>query len=323
MDFREFTEKYQQKEVTETPNVVEGHPTVSVCVQTYQHASYIRDCLDGILMQKTGFPFEILLGEDNSKDGTREICIEYAKNYPGKIRLFLHHRENNMAIDGRPTGRFVFLYNLFHANGKYMAFCEGDDYWTDPLKLQKQIGFLEQHPDYAFSMGRLKKKTENTGQVVEKRELNSTSKKQLTLRDYLLGNFSQLSTFVFRKKNMRIPAWLATTSIADQSLVILAAKTGKIKYHNDFFSVYRINEGSLTHSIDAGRFKKGALEWLDQVNRYTDCRYSNIIAYRKRMFSLFYRILKSRHSMAGFFHKAVYVIMYKLGVFYFKHFHKK
>src|SRR5690606_25596514 len=109
---------------------------------------YIRECLDSILMQKTDFPFEILLGEDASTDGTREISIEYADKYPDKIRLFLHHRENNIEILGTPTGRFNSLYNLFSARGTFIALCEGDDFWTDEKKLQKQYEFMVTNPDY-------------------------------------------------------------------------------------------------------------------------------------------------------------------------------
>lgn len=125
------------------PNNMPDEPLLSVCVQTYLHVDYIKQCLDGILMQKTTFLFEILLGEDDSTDGTRAICIEYAKKHPDKIRLFLHSRENNIIIDGNPTGRFNFLYNLSKIRGKYIALCEGDDYWTDPYKLQKQVDILE------------------------------------------------------------------------------------------------------------------------------------------------------------------------------------
>jgi len=83
--------KCQKKDVIEFENSTENSdPVVSVCVQTYQHVNYIKKCLEGILMQKTKFKFEIILGEDDSKDGTRDICIDYAKKYPDKIRLFLH-----------------------------------------------------------------------------------------------------------------------------------------------------------------------------------------------------------------------------------------
>ena len=123
-------------------------PFVSVLVVTYNHANYIRQCLDGILMQQTNFSFEIILGEDESNDGTREICMEYAERFPKKIKLLLHSRENVLYIDGRPTGRANLIACLKESNGKYIAQCEGDDYWTDPLKLQQQVDFLENNDDY-------------------------------------------------------------------------------------------------------------------------------------------------------------------------------
>src|SRR5690242_14630931 len=95
MNFDEFKKKYQKIPVDVFPTKLIENPLVSVCVQTYQHVHYIKDCLEGILIQQTDFPFEILLGEDQSIDGTREVCIEYAQKYPDKIKLFLHHRENN------------------------------------------------------------------------------------------------------------------------------------------------------------------------------------------------------------------------------------
>ena len=99
MNFEEFRNKYQKVPVDEYPNTVLKDipkPMVSCRVSTYMHAPYIKQCLDGVLMQKTEFPFEIVIGEDESNDGTREICIEYAQKYPDKIRLFLHSRENNI-----------------------------------------------------------------------------------------------------------------------------------------------------------------------------------------------------------------------------------
>jgi glycosyltransferase involved in cell wall biosynthesis len=150
MNFEAFKKKYELKKVEENRNTVSKSPMVSVCIQTYQHVNYIKECLDGVIMQKTNFPVEILLGEDASTDGTREICIKYAEKHPDKIRLFLHHRENNIKINGSPTGRFNFSYNLYSARGKYIALCEGDDYWTDPRKLQKQVDFLEENTEFVL-----------------------------------------------------------------------------------------------------------------------------------------------------------------------------
>ena len=115
---------------------------VSVCVQTYQHADYIRDCLDGILMQVTDFPFELLLHDDASVDGTVEICREYAEKYPEIIKP-IFQKENKYSQGICPFTE----YQIPRARGKYIAFCEGDDYWTDTQKLQKQVEILDANKD--------------------------------------------------------------------------------------------------------------------------------------------------------------------------------
>ena len=108
------------KEVMEYNSKVSKKSLVSVVVVTYQHEKYIRECLDGILQQKTNFPFEIIIGEDQSSDGTREICKEYADKYPEKIRLFLHSRENVIYINGNATGRYNFLECLKSSTGNIL-----------------------------------------------------------------------------------------------------------------------------------------------------------------------------------------------------------
>jgi glycosyltransferase involved in cell wall biosynthesis len=121
-------------------------PMVSVVVPTYQHAAFIGQCLDSILMQRTSFPIEVLVGEDESSDGTREICQRYAAEHPDRIRLFLRSRKEVIHINGKPTGRSNLLKLFAAARGKYIAWCDGDDYWTDPLKLAKQVALLEGDP---------------------------------------------------------------------------------------------------------------------------------------------------------------------------------
>ena len=96
-------------------------PKVSVCVQAYNHASYIAQALDSVLMQETDFDFELIIGEDESSDGTREICIRYAEQHPDRIRLFLRSREDVIYINGRATGRYNFVENLRAARGEYIA----------------------------------------------------------------------------------------------------------------------------------------------------------------------------------------------------------
>lgn len=153
MTFDEFRVKYEKVQVEEYPNKVLDripNPVVSVHVITYEHANFIDQAVRSVLMQKTNFSFEIIIGDDDSRDGTRELCIEYAKMHPDKIRLFLHKNENNIAIDGDRSHVFQYAYNSFQLRGEYVAVCSGDDYWTDPLKLQKQVDFMNKNQRYSY-----------------------------------------------------------------------------------------------------------------------------------------------------------------------------
>jgi glycosyltransferase involved in cell wall biosynthesis len=121
-------------------------PLVTICCITYNHAPYIRDAIEGFLMQKTNFPFEIIIHDDASTDGTTEIVKEYADKYPNLIVPILQ-KENQYS-----KGVKILSNHLWKkVSGEYIASCEGDDYWTDPLKLQKQVDFLEKNPDYSVT----------------------------------------------------------------------------------------------------------------------------------------------------------------------------
>lgn len=126
-------------------------PLVSICCLSFNHKRFIAKCLDGFLMQETNFDYEILVHDDASKDGTDEIIKEYAAKYPNKI--FPIYEEVNRYSNGY-KGKMDIVFNYARARGKYIATCEGDDYWTDPHKLQKQVDFLESHPDYSVCFHR-------------------------------------------------------------------------------------------------------------------------------------------------------------------------
>lgn len=114
-------------------------PLVSVKIITYNHAPFIVQAIEGVLQQKTSFPFELVIGEDCSTDGTREIVFEYQKKHPDIIRVVTSDKNVGMKKNG--------LRTLNACQGKYVAFCEGDDYWQSPYKLQKQVDYLEGHPE--------------------------------------------------------------------------------------------------------------------------------------------------------------------------------
>lgn len=215
-------------------------PLVSVTVATYQHVNYIKDCLNGILMQKTDFSYEIVLGEDGSSDGTQEICKEYAEKYPDKIRLFIRDRNLSQFVneDGS-TSRFNGLWNRMSARGKYIAWCEGDDYWIDPLKLQKQVDFLETHSDYTmcFHNAFVYYVQQHTVKLFN----DFTSNCDLSMHDAIHNWFVPTASILVRKEICFPPNWLARIYCGDYPLIIYARYKGKVRCFHDIMSVYRVN----------------------------------------------------------------------------------
>ena len=132
-------------------------PTVIVWCLTYNQKDYIRDALNGFVMQQTTFPFEVVVHDDASTDGTTEIVMDYACRYPDIVKPMVE-KENQWQKGG--LKHIISIMNEQHRRGKYIAFCEGDDYWTDPNKLQRQVDFLEKNPDYSMCFHSAKKKYE-------------------------------------------------------------------------------------------------------------------------------------------------------------------
>ena len=128
---------------TSDPERLCRHPVVSVHMLAYNHEPYIRQAIEGVMMQKTDFEFELVIGEDCSQDKTREICFEYQKRFPDKIRVLWWH-ENVSRLGGN------CFRTTAHCRGEFVAFCEGDDYWIDPLKLQKQVDVMRRYPSVSL-----------------------------------------------------------------------------------------------------------------------------------------------------------------------------
>jgi glycosyltransferase involved in cell wall biosynthesis len=248
MVLKQFKEKYEHKAVDHFPTQVKNNPMVSVCVVTYNHVNYIKQCLDGILNQKIDFDVEILLGDDASTDGTREICVEYARKYPDKIKLFLHHRENNIKIGGKPTGRFNFLYNLYSAQGKYIALCDGDDYWTDAAKLQMQVVFLENNCEYemCFTNTRI---IDDLGNVKHEEFIKGVLKTTYHHKDMPI--WSPALTRVFKNRdfnilNGKVPG-------VDDFMLVYQSTLGKIKYFKKITSSYRVHDKGIYSLISRAK----------------------------------------------------------------------
>ena len=227
-------------------------PLVSVSVITYQHADFIEECLDGILTQQTDFPFEIIIGEDHSTDGTREICKKYAEKHPDKIRLFLRDRSTSGIYDeeGNRVGGFNGKWNRKSARGKYIAICDGDDYWTDPLKLQKQVNFLENNSEYsgicsAYSI------IDSSGTIIKKRK-SLRKGKQISTNIYATSGFPKTSTVLYRNIKKLTNKQLSNlpTANGDVMLYYYMQQFGKLAYLDDVCCNYRLHGGGVHSSRD-------------------------------------------------------------------------
>ena len=267
--------------------------TVSVCVIAYKHARYISQCLESILMQKIDFAYEILLGEDDSDDGTRELCIEYAKKYPAKIRLFLNDRKNVIYINGKPTGRYNFIKLINNAKGKYIAICEGDDYWTDPYKLQKQVDFLENHRSFVCCFHAV----EIISEIPEQGSRIATPHKKksvYTLNDLLKGNFIHTCSVMFRSGLFgEFPEWFDKVAAADWSLHILNAQRGEIGYINEVLGAYRVHMGGIHSSKGEMDKVRGMIETYPYINRYLNYRYNFLIKSR-----MYFKLIEKKMGIA-------------------------
>lgn len=223
-------------------------PLVSVSCITYNHALYIRQCLDGFVMQKTTFPFEVLIHDDASTDGTAEIIKEYEKKYPYIIKPI--YENENQWIKGRRGTR---VFNYPRAKGKYIAFCEGDDYWTDPLKLQKQVDFLEAHPDYGLVHGYVKSYNEKNKSFDDKligSDFKDADQIIIANRIVTLSVCVRMGLYsLYIKEIASNPFW----KMSDYPLWIYIALRSKIHFLNEVVGVYRVLENSASHSNDIGK----------------------------------------------------------------------
>lgn len=209
-------------------------PMVSVCMITYNHEAYIAQAIEGVLTQKTNFPIELIIGEDCSTDNTREICIEYKKKYPEVIKLKL--RENNLGVIGN------FIQTLHEAKSKYIAICEGDDYWTDPLKLEKQVQFMEENKIYSFCFHNATRYFADTNifEDFNKNYKNRSYKtKDLLIKDWFIPTASiLLRTSILPHP---FPKWYYDIYNGDYGLELLLSIKGDFYYMNENMSVYRKN----------------------------------------------------------------------------------
>jgi len=215
---------------------------LSVLMITYNHERYVRQALDSVLMQDVDFEYEIVIGEDCSTDSTRDILLEYSRRFPERFRLLL--REKNMGAIPN------FFSALDECRGQYVALLEGDDFWTSPGKLRKQVAFLDAHQDCAICFHNVLGHFEDDSRI-DFNYVRADQKEMMELEDLLQDNVIPTCSAVFRHRLVRpFPSWVYELKMGDYPLHILNAQHGRIGYINETMGVYRIHSGGVWTGMD-------------------------------------------------------------------------
>lgn len=252
---------------------------VSVICNTYNHELYIRQCLEGFVMQKASFKFEVLIHDDASTDKTADIIREYEAQYPDIIKP-IYQTENQYS---KKTG-IMKTFQYPRVKGKYIALCEGDDYWIDPLKLQKQVDFMEGHPNHSLCFHAHNNEYSNGKSDAIRRY--STDMIECPMEDIIMGGggFMATNSMVYKAGiHKSYPEWVKMCPVGDLPLMLLLSTKGSVGYINEIMSCYRISSiGSWSQRMSCDIKKQ--IDHNSKIKRmwiafdsYTERRYHWII----------------------------------------------
>ena len=246
-------------------------PLVSVIMITYKHETFIAEAIEGVLMQEVDFPVELIIADDCSPDGTGEIVQKFIDEHPnGRWIKYTKHKANKGMMPN-------FVWALEQAKGKYIALCEGDDYWTDPLKLQKQVDFLEANEEYILT-GHDAVIVDSNTTVVSETKLPIKYKRSAS-RDELKQMFWVLTlTMVYRNIDelRNYPVALLNVPNGDTCLISLLGNYGAYHYHEDIKpAAYRIHDGGVWSVLNNNQKIIKQCITLNSLRRYYDQREDN------------------------------------------------
>jgi len=258
--------------------VIKIYPLVSICCTAYNHEKYIADAIESFLMQKTNFPIEIIIHDDASTDNTAEIIREYEKLHP-KIIKPIYQKENQYSQGVKVSAEIVWA----KVKGKYIALCEGDDFWTEPLKLQKQIDFIESQRDYVMCFHAVK--VVDTIKNPIGRHLGPYGKgsKEYTIKENVIGGFVHVSSVVMKTELVKdgMPKWYLNSRHGDFALALYLSAKGKTYYIDEEMSSHRVGvENSLMTKIRQNyskeneiNYQKQRISTINEANKFYGYRY--------------------------------------------------
>lgn len=225
-------------------------PLVTIRCLVYNHEPYLRQCLDGFVMQKTNFPFEAIVHDDASTDRSAEIIREYAKKYPDIIKPIFETENQYSKRDGS-IGRIM----REHTKGKYVAICEGDDYWIDPLKLQKQVDFMENNPDYGLVCTDVDFYYQTKGKLFKAFFENKKYPIKYTYEDFLIKGW-YLAPCTWLLKNELLKSAPLGFVVGDLPILLETSYSSRVKFFPYVTAVYRVLEDSASHRNSFAAYKK-------------------------------------------------------------------
>lgn len=260
-----------------------GDIDVSISCITYNHEKYIKEAIESFLIQKTSFKYEILIHDDASTDRTAEIIKEYEEMYPDVIKV-IYQKENKYSQNIR---RIHDLFNVPRARGKYIALCEGDDFWTDPYKLQKQFDYMEKHSECSLCF-HAAKFIDDDGRETGKIAKISNENYNVLFEELIhkaTPSFIPTASRFYRKALMeKLPDWYYKCSVGDFPMALILGYKGHFHYINEIMSAYRIGvPGSWTNRTIKGENKidgnikvnHDGIYTLKKFNEYTDFKYDS------------------------------------------------
>lgn len=245
---------------------------VSVLMITYNHAPFIAEALDSVLMQEVNFEYDIVIGEDFSTDSTRSILLEYKNRYPDKISLILHGHNVGMHKNYEAV--------LTACKGEYIAVLEGDDYWTSKCKLQKQVDLMDCNP--AFSECFHKVKTIYQESNKEPHEFPAGLRKTaFNLYDVLRNNFIPTPSMLFRKTAVpQLPDAFHRMTNPDWMLHVMCAENGEIGFINEVMGVYRVHSGGVWSATKRVIVLENTIKSAYVINQYLGYRHDRLLRRR-------------------------------------------
>jgi len=245
---------------------------VSVLIITYNHEKFIATAIESVLNQRTSFEIEIVVGEDCSTDGTRKILEEFQEKFPDKIKLLLHDKNVGMHRN--------FEMVLTKCAGEYIAVLEGDDYWTDSLKLQRQVEFMEANPDCTECFHKVTVIYQDKSQQSHDFPVGVT-KAKFNLEDVVSSFFIPTLSIMFKRSAIaKLPAVFYRITNPDWMIHVLCSEKGKVGFIDEVMGVYRVHSGGVWSGISRVKVLKNTIKSAHVINAYLNYQFDNLLKRR-------------------------------------------